>query len=99
MRIFRAIVVDLPDFQQREVALAVLRRTNEPGYRIAGAQVEAPDLAGTDVNVVGPCEIGAVGRTQKTEAVLQNLEHTIAIDIRAVARVRLENRENDVLLA
>ena len=52
-RAVRRIKIDFADLQQREVALAVLGWADEAGNRIAGAQVEAPDLARTDVDVVG----------------------------------------------
>ena len=93
------VEVDLAHLEQREVALAVLGRTDEPGDGVAGAQVEAADLARADVDVVRTCKVGAVGRAQEAEAVLQDLEHAVAVDVLAVARVRLEDREDDVLLA
>ncbi len=99
LRAFRRIEVDLADLQQREVALAVLRRTDQAGDRVAGAQVEAADLARADVDVVRPGEIRAVGGAQEAEAVLQDLQHAVAVDVLAAARMRLEDREDDVLLA
>ena len=93
------IVVDLADLEQREVALAVLRRADQAGNRIAGAQIEAADLAGRDVNVVRTREIARVGGAQEAEAVLQNLQHAVAVDILALAGMRLEDAEDDVLLA
>src|SRR5690606_984495 len=39
------------------------------------------------------------GRAQKAEAVLQDLEHAVAVDVLALARMRLEYGEDDVLLA
>src|SRR6185312_8530552 len=95
----RGVEIDLTDLQQREVALTILRRTDETGDRIAGAQVEAADLARADIDVIRAREIGAVRGAQEAEAVLQDLEHPVAVDVLAVARVRLEDRENDVLLA
>jgi len=47
----------------------------------------------------GTGQIGAVRPSAETEAVLQYLEHAVAVDVLAVARVRLEDREDDVLLA
>ena len=70
-----------------------------PGDGVAGAQVEAADLARADVDVVRAGEIGAVRGAQEAEAVLQDLEHAVAVDVLAVPRVRLEDREDDVLLA
>src|SRR6185437_10527760 len=93
------VEVDLADLEQREVALAILRRADEAGDGVAGAQVEAADLAGADVDVVGPCQVGAVGRAQEAEAVLQDLQHAVAVDVLPIARMRLEDGEDDVLLA
>ena len=54
---------------------------------------------GRHVDVVRAGQIAAVGRTQEAEAVLQDLEHAVAVDVLAVARVGLEDAEDDVLLA
>jgi len=48
----RGIEVDLADREQREVALAVLRRTKCARKRCAGAQMKAADMAGADVDGV-----------------------------------------------
>ena len=98
-RALRRIEIDLADLEQREIALAVLRRTDQAGDRIAGAQIEAANLARGDVDVVRTGEIARVGRAQEAEAVLQDLEHAVAVDVLALAGVRLEHAENDVLLA
>ena len=92
-------MIDLPDFEQREVAFAVFRRTNQSRDRIAGTQGEAPDLARANVNVVRACQVRAIGRTQETESILQDFENAIAVDVFAVFRMCLENGENDLLLA
>ena len=47
----------------------------------------------------GPGEIARVGGAQEAEAVLQNLQHAVAVDVLALAGVRLEHAEDDVLLA
>jgi hypothetical protein len=39
------VEVDLVDLEQREVALAFLRRPDLARHRVAGAQAEPPDLA------------------------------------------------------
>jgi hypothetical protein len=44
-------------------------------------------------------EVGAVGRAQEAEAVLQDLEHAVGEDVLAALGVGLEDREDDVLLA
>src|SRR3569833_2103392 len=98
-RALRRVEIDLTHLEERKVTLAVLRRTNQSGDRVAGAQVEAADLAGADIDVVRAGQIGAVGRSQEAEAVLQNLQHAVAVDVLAVPRVCLEDGEDDVLLA
>ncbi|MNZ35056.1 hypothetical protein D3C78_524460 [compost metagenome] len=99
LRVFRAIEVDRVDLQQREVALALFRRSNLADDGVAGAQVEAADLAGRDVDVVRAGQIGRVGGTQEAEAILKNLQHAIARDFLAAFRVLLQQREDDVLFA
>src|SRR5690606_36321291 len=98
-RVLGRIEIDLADLQQREIALAFLRRTNQAGDRVAGTQIEAANLTRADVDVVRTGEIGAVGRAQEAEAVLQDLEHAVAVDVLALLGVRIEDREDDVLLA
>jgi hypothetical protein len=97
--VFGLAEVDLADLEQREVALAVLRRADLARDGVAGAQVEAADLARRDVDVVGAGEVGAVRRAQEAEAVLQDLQHAVAVDVLAALGVALEDREDDVLLA
>ena len=93
------VVIDLPDLEQREIALAVLGRTNQAGYCVAGAQREAPNLAGTDIDIVRSGKIGAVGGTQEAETVLQDLEYALAVNVLALGRMCLQDREDHVLLA
>src|SRR5690606_21484381 len=75
LRRFRRLAVDVVDLEQREVALAFLRRSDAAGDVVAGAQVETADLARADVDVVGAGEVGSIEATQEAEAVLQDLEH------------------------
>lgn len=49
----RFAVIDLVNFQQREVTLSILWRPNLPRNAIAGAQIEAANLAWGDVDIVG----------------------------------------------
>ncbi len=95
----RCVMVDLGDLQQREVSLALLRRSNQARDTVAGAQIETPDLTRRHIDVVRPGEIRTIGRTQKPETILEDLEDAIADDILAELRVLLEHREDDVLFA
>src|SRR5207247_8619226 len=70
--------VDLVDLDQGKVALAVLGRADLALDRIARVEVEAPDLRGTDVDVVGGSQVGRVGRTQEVEAVGQHFQRPVA---------------------
>ena len=89
----------LIDFQQREIAFAFLGRANFSGDRIAGTQVETPDLTGRYVDIVRPGQVGAVRGAQKSEAVLEDFQHAAAEYVFAFFRARLENRENYVLFS
>ena len=91
--------VDRVDLEQREVALALLGRADLARHRIAGAQAETPDLRGRDVDVVGAGEVVLVRRPQEAEAVRQRLEHALGVDLALLRRLRLEDLEDQVLLA
>jgi len=62
-------------------------------------EVEAPDLRGRHVDVVGAREIRRIGRAQEAEAILEHLEGAVAEDGFAFFRVALEEREHELLLA
>ena len=62
-------------------------------------QIEAPDLGGADVDVVGPGQVGGVRRAQEAEAVWQHLQRSLAVDAFALFRLVLQQREDQVLLA
>ena len=98
-RLFRRLEVDRFDLDEGEVALAVLGRADLALDGIAGVQVEAPDLRGRDVDVVGAGEIGRVGRAQEAETVLEHLEGAVAEDRFALLRLVLEEGEHELLLA
>ena len=73
--------IDGVDLEQGEIALAVFRAADLAFDRVAGAQSEAADLRGRDVDVVGAGEIVGIGRAQEAEAVLQHLDHAGAGDL------------------
>ncbi len=74
----RRFAVDGVDHRQREVALAVLGPADAAGDFVAGAQVEAADLAGRDVDVVGAGQVAGIVRAQEAEAVGQDFQHAVA---------------------
>ncbi len=98
-RVLGCVVVDLADFEQREITLAVLRRTDQPGNGVAGAQREASNLARADVDIVRTGKIRSVRGAQEAEPVLQDLEYTFSVDVLTELCVLFEDREDDVLLA
>ncbi len=77
-RLLRRLEVDRVDLDQREVALAFLRRADLAGDGVAGAQVEAADLRRRDVDVVRARQVVVLGRAQEAEAVRQAFEDAFA---------------------
>src|SRR6202021_3682738 len=70
-RTLRRIKINFADLEQREITLAVLRRTYQSGYGIAGTQIEAANLAGRHINVVGAREVARIGRTWEPHACVE----------------------------
>jgi hypothetical protein len=73
LRLVRIVAVDVLDLEEREIALALLRGPHLAEDRVTGAQVEALDLRGTDVDVVGPVQVVPVLRAQEAVAFGQDL--------------------------
>ncbi len=96
---FGVLEIDRGDLEQREIALAVLRRTDRAFHRVAGAKAEAADLRRADVNVVRPREVIGFRRAQEAEAVLQDFDHALAGDLHIALGQFLQDREQHVLLA
>jgi len=97
--VLRRVEIDFADLEQREVTLAIFGRTDQPRDGVAGAQIETPNLRRADVDVIRAGKVRTVGRAQEAEAVLQDLEHAVTVDVLALARMRLQQAEDDVLLA
>src|SRR6185369_689114 len=83
---------------EREVALAFLRRTNLAGDGIAGLQVELANLRRRDVDVVRSGQIVVVGRAQEAEAVRQHLEDALGKDEAALLGLRFQDLKDQILL-
>ncbi len=98
-RLVGRLEVDGFDLDQREVALAFLRRPDLPRDRVAGLQVELAYLGGGNVDVVGARQVVVVGRAQEAEAVGQHFEHAFREDEPALLGLRLEDLEDQLLLA
>ena len=93
------IAVDLVDLDQGKIALAILGRTHFAFDRIAGVQVEAPDLRWRDVDVVGAGKVAGFRRSQEAEAVREDFEHAVAENLFALLGAALHDREHELLLA
>jgi hypothetical protein len=98
-RFLGRLEVDGVDFDEREVALAFLGRADLAGDGVAGAQIEAADLRGRDVDVVGAGQVVVLGRAQEAEAVGQAFEHAFGEDQAALFGLRLQDLEDQFLLA
>ena len=91
--------IDRVDFDQREVTLAFLGRTNLAGDRIASAQIETANLRRRDVNVVGTGKIVVLGGAQEAETIRQTFEHAFREDQSAFLGLSLQDLENQFLFA
>ena len=98
-RLIGRLEVDRLDLDEREVALPFLRRTDLAGHGVAGLQIELPDLRRRDVDVVGTRQVVVVGRAQEAEAVGQHFEHAFREDEAALLGLRLQDLEDQLLLA
>ena len=98
-RLFGRLEVDRLDLDQREVALPFLRRPDLARDGVAGLQVELADLRRRDVDVVRARQVVVVGRAQEPEAVGQHFEHAFREDEAALLGLRLEDLEDQLLLA
>ena len=98
-RLLRLLEIDGVDLEQREVALAVLGRADMAVDGVAGAQAEAADLRGRDVDVVRAGQVVRFRRAQEAEAVGQHLDHAFADDVDLLLRKLLEDAEHQLLLA
>ena len=93
------VEIDLVHLEEREIALALLGRTDLALDRVAGAQAEAAHLGRAHIDVVGPREIIGRGIPEEAEPVLQHFEHAVAVDRLIVLGERLQDREHHVLLS
>ncbi len=66
---------------------------------VAGAQAEAADLRGRDVNIVGAGEVIRFRRAEKAEAVGEHLDDAFADDVDFLRGELLEDRKHQLLLA
>ncbi len=98
-RDFGILEVDGFDFDEREVALAVLRRTHLPGDGVARAQIELSNLRRRDVDVVRARQIVVLRRAEESETVRQAFQHAFGEDESVLFGLRAEDLENQFLFA
>src|SRR5580704_14696565 len=98
-RNFRVFEVDGFDFDQSEVAFAVLGRAHLAGYGVASAQIEFADLRRRDVDVVRAGQVVVFGSAQEAEAVRQAFQHAFREDQAVLFRLGAEDLEDQLLLA
>ena len=94
----RLLEVDLLDLEQGEVPLALLGGPDLAHDRVAGAEIEALDLAGRDVDVVRPVEVVPVLAAEEAIALGQDLQHALASNDRIGVEQRLLDAEDQILL-
>ncbi len=95
----RVLEVDGLDLDEGEVPLAFLRRADLARDRVARAQAELPDLGRRDVDVVRAREVVVLGSAQEAEAVRQHLENALREDEAEALGLRLQDLEDQLLLA
>ena len=98
-RLFRRLVVDGVDFDEGEVAFAFFGGADLAGDGVAGAQVEAADLRGRDVDVVRAGQVVVLGGAEEAETVGQAFEDALREDEAALFGLRLEDLEDELLFA
>ena len=94
----RVLEVERIDLEQGEVAFAFFGAADMAVDGVAGAQPEAADLRGRDVNIVGPRQIVRLWRAQEAKTVRQNFDHAFADNIGLARRELLEDAEHQLLL-
>ncbi len=95
----RMLEVDRLDLDEGEVALPFLGRPDLAGDRVAGAEVELADLRGRHVDVVRSRKVVVLGGAQESEPVGQALQHALGEDQPLLLGLRLQDLEDQVLLA
>ncbi len=96
---FWRLEVDVFNFEHGEVAFALFWGANLAGDGVSGAEVEASDLRGRDVDVVGSGEVVVVGRAEESEAVREDFEDAFAVDNALIFGLFLQDREDHFLAA
>ena len=98
-RLLGVLEIERIDLEQREIAFAFFGAADVAVDGVAGAQPEAADLRGRDVDIVRARQIIRLRRAQEAEAVRQNLDHAFADNVGLARRELLEDAEHQLLLA
>src|SRR6202044_3041082 len=91
--------IDRLDLHQRKVLLSLVRRTYVAADGVAGFQVELANLRGRNVDVVGTRQVVVIGGAKEAVAVGEDFENALGKDVAFFFALRLENFEDQVLLA
>src|SRR2546422_2439583 len=98
-RFIRGLKVDGFDLNQSKILFTLMRRTHLAADRIACLQIELANLRRGYVNVVRAGQVVVVGRAEKAVTVGQNFQYALGKDVAFFFTLRLENLEDQVLLA
>src|SRR5437870_1287892 len=98
-RLIRGLEVDRFNLDQREVLFTFVRRADLAANCVASLEVEFANLGGRDVDIVGAGQIVVVGRAEKAIAVGQNFQHAFGKNVGFFFALRLEDLEDQILLA
>ena len=93
------IAVDLVQFGQREITLAVFGDAHLAFNHVTGVQVEAAHLAGADVDVVGAGGVTGVWAAQKAKTVGQDFKHAVGKHLFTSAGAFFDDGKHQLLLA
>src|SRR5262249_26362181 len=72
---------DLADLLEGEEPLPFAGLADRRVYGVAGTEIEAADLAGADVDVVGAGLVIAVAAAEEAETVRLQLQHALGVDL------------------
>ena len=97
--VFRVFKIDGVDLDQRKIPFTIFGTADLPLNSIAGPQRELPDLAWAYINIVRPGQVICIRRAQKSKAVLQHFNDTLADNLDVANCQVLQDRKHQLLLA
>ena len=98
-RFVRRLEVDSFNLDERKIFFAFMRRAHLTADCVAGLEVKLADLRGRDVDVVRPGKVVVVGRAKKAVAVRKDFKHAFSEDVTFFFALRLQDLEDQILLA